>query len=96
MAEDVPRFTSNTLSVWNWTGTTGGGGMERLMVPDASLSVGQLSNISFFSGAGTGPLGTATFSLVNPGELVPVPEPGAVLTSGLMALAVFFRRRRQA
>ncbi len=95
-AIDAASFDGRTLSIWNWTGTPGGGGTERLMVPDGRLNRAQLANISFFSGAnGIGPLGTAAFSLTNPGELIPVPEPGPLATLGAFLLgAISFQRRR--
>jgi len=94
---DALSFTSNTLAVWNWSGTLGGGGTERLMVPDGALTVTQLGNISFYSDGGTpsGLLGTAAYSLTNPGELVPVPEPGALATAAVLAAAAFGPRRRR-
>ena len=87
-------FNSNTLSVWNWGGSLSGGGAERLLVPDGSLSAAQLANISFFSGNGTGPLGTAMFAPGGTGELIPVPEPSTLMAVLAFVGAALGRRRR--
>jgi autotransporter-associated beta strand protein len=93
-AVTASSFDTNTLSVWNWTGTLGGGGLEQLKVPNASLNAPQLGNISFYSGEGSGFLGTATFAGSGSGELVPVPEPSPLLATAALGAAALLRRRR--
>lgn len=92
--------STNQLSIWNWNGTTvwgdtsttgGAGAYTRLYIGAGAgdLSADQLGRISFYSGSGTGFLGTGSFF---GSEIIPVPEP-AVLVSGLFLVsALFFRR----
>ena len=93
----VLNFTSlltnaSPLQVWNWSGNVGtGGGTDQFIVNTTD----SFSNVFFFSDSGVSPLGTAAFATANPGELVPVPEPGA-LFAGLALLApLAWRERRQ-
>ena len=93
----VLNFTSlltnaSTLQVWNWSGNVGtGGGTDQFIVNITD----SFSNVVFFSDSGVSSLGTAAFATGNPGELVPVPEPGA-LFGGLALLATLaWRERRQ-
>ena len=88
------------LHIWNWSGTTGtGGGTDRLVISDGFLG-GSLaaSNVSFFSGSGTGLYSEAT-TFTSGGELVPsvsvsVPEPGTFFPAAVLVAAAFLRRRR--
>lgn len=79
-----------TLSIWNWTA-----GVDHLYFGSSSsgLNAGQLSQISFYGGSGTGFLGTATIS--GSGELSAIPEPSTVLAVvGLVGLIGYRERRR--
>jgi hypothetical protein len=60
----------------------------------SGLTSGDLSNISFYSGAGTGLLGTAAAFSGN--QIVAVPEPAVVLTGMLLLgwLMVSYRSRK--
>ena len=88
------------LHIWNWSGTTGtGGGTDRLVISGGFLG-GSLaaSNVSFFSGSGTGLYSEAT-TFTSGGELVPsvsvsVPEPGTFFPAAVLVAAAFLRRRR--
>ena len=88
------------LHIWNWSGTTGtGGGTDRLVISSGFLG-GSLaaSNVSFFSGSGTGLYSEAT-TFTSGGELVPslsvsVPEPGTFFPAAVLVAAAFLRRRR--
>jgi fibronectin-binding autotransporter adhesin len=88
------------LHIWNWSGTTGtGGGTDQLVISDGFLG-GSLaaSNVSFFSGSGTGLYSEAT-TFTSGGELVPsvsvaVPEPGTFFPAAVLVAAAFLRRRR--
>ena len=86
------------LKILNWDGGVWdhSGGTEFLMFPNAgSLTSGQLASIQFYSNDGTTPIGTGAGFLAGTGELVPVPEPSAVLAGfGLLGL-VWYRERRQ-
>lgn len=82
--------SGKTLSIYNWTLNT-----DHVFFGSDSLSLtaGDLSQISFFSGSGTGYLGTA--KLGSAGEITAVPEPSAVaMASGLAGLAGWRERRR--
>jgi autotransporter-associated beta strand protein len=97
--DSLTATSSLPLQIWNWSGTIGiGGGTDRLFITNgfggSSLAA---SDISFFSGSGTGLYsGATTFSgneLV-PGELVPVPEASTLLAVlGLMAPLAWRERR---
>ena len=94
------------LSIYNWNGTPLlGGGTEQLLfgtgANSTSLTSAQLNNISFFSGNGTGFLGTAVFATLNGlnGEVVPaftpVPEPSTWAVAALaLGVIVWTQRRR--
>jgi autotransporter-associated beta strand protein len=85
-----------TLSIYNWGGLTTGGGNDQLLfgIGDTALTSAQLDQISFYSGAGTGFLGTGAF-VGSLGEVVPVPEPSAVLVAlGMFGLAGWREGRR--
>jgi fibronectin-binding autotransporter adhesin len=82
---------SGTLSIYNWSGTllTGNGTDQLFFGTDATdLTVAQLNSINFYSGNGTGFLGTGIFAPDLDGEiiptLVPVPEPGTWISGALV------------
>ena len=89
------------LHIWNWSGTAGtGGGTDRLVISSGFLG-GSLaaSNVSFFSGSGTGLYSEATTFTSSGGELVPaasvaVPEPGTFFPAAVLVVGAFLRRRR--
>lgn len=84
-----------TLSIWNWTGTANTiNGTDQLNFTTGTANA-TFSNISFYSGAGSGLIGTGKM-LADGGtfELVPVPEPGA-LFAGLALLAPLAWRERR-
>jgi hypothetical protein len=95
-ASNLAAWTGGAiLSIYNWDGLyTGGGNDQVLFGSDTTgLTQSQLNQVSFFSGPGSGFLGSA-FILSN-GELVPVPEPSAVFTVlGLLGLVGYRERRR--
>lgn len=91
---------SGTLSIWNWSGTpVTGGGLEQLLfgtdTTTASLTQPQLNEISFYSGSGTGFLGTGAWATSNNGEVVPVPEPSTWMAAALAVGAIGFSLRRR-
>jgi hypothetical protein len=87
--------SSLPLQIWNWSGTIGtGGGTDRLFITSgfggSSLAA---SDVSFFSGSGTGLYSGATV-FTSGGELVPVPEASTLLAVlGLMAPLAWRERR---
>ena len=88
-------MNGNKLTIDNWNGTTyygyynstGGTGQLTQLMDLSGLTQSELNSISFYSGSTTssGFLGTAIFSLTNPNEIIPVPEPTVVI-SGLFLL----------
>ena len=94
---------AGSLAVWNWSGSTSGGGTDQLSFGSNGngLTSSQVAAIEFFSGAGVGSLGSA--QILNSGEVVPslaaVPEPAALLSAGLLFFTLGCRelgRRRPA
>ena len=81
--------------IWNWSGNVGiGGGTDRLFITSGAFG-GSLaaSDISFFSGPGTG-LYTGATTFTSGGELVPVPEASTLLAVlGLIAPLAWRERR---
>jgi hypothetical protein len=91
---------TGTLAIWNWSGTlVTGGGAEQLLFGNntttASLTQAQLNSISFYSGSGTGFLGTGAWATIGDGEVVPVPEPSTWIGAALALGAIGFTQRRR-
>ncbi len=94
----VPGWTG-TLSIYNWTS-----GSDHLFfgtvdhpwnLTDGGLTTSQLAQIAFFSGAGSGFLGTGGFLAGGFGEIAPVPEPSGVFAGlALFGLAGWRERRK--
>ena len=80
---------SGTLSIYNWSGTLiAGNGTDQVYfgTDNTGLTGTQLGQISFYSGAGTGFLGSATWGSDLDGEVVPlapVPEPSTWIAAAL-------------
>ena len=80
------------LQIWNWTAS---GTPDHLIATGGfSGSNTALTDITFYSDGGTTSLGTAKWVTGSAGELVPVPEPGA-LFAGLALLAPLAWRERR-
>jgi hypothetical protein len=96
-ASNLATWTGGAiLSIYNWAGSTLGGGSDQLLFGSNSsaLTSGQLGQISFYSDAGTTFLGTGAF-VGSLGEVVPVPEPSSLLMiAGLLGLATWREHRR--
>ncbi len=98
---------SNNLNIWNWTatnlpinadgGTAGDGLRDRLLFTTlGTLSAGELSQIHFFSDAGSTGLGDGRqISFGANQELVPVPEPTTILGALALVGLVGYRERRR-
>jgi autotransporter-associated beta strand protein len=88
---------SITLSIFNWTGSPGGGGTDQVYFgnDNTGLTASQLAEINFFSDNGLTPLGVA--QILGNGEIVPVavPEPGTWVAGGLVCLALVKTARRR-
>jgi fibronectin-binding autotransporter adhesin len=87
-----------TLSIYNWSGTnlwgaqspTQKGTYTRLYDLKQSGDQVNLANISFYSGMGTGFLGNGSFSGT---EIVPVPEPSAIISALLLLGLLLYSNR---
>ncbi len=89
---------TGVLSIWNYVGAPWASGTDKLFFGTNSLTAGDLSNIHFYSGPGTGQLDTGGAAFLPSGELVPVPETSTSLISAglaLLALSRETRRRRR-
>ena len=88
---------SGTLSIYGWSGSPSGGGTDEVFFgADAGgLTAAQLAMISFYSGDGSGFLGTG--AILGSGEVVPssaVPEPSTALLVSLFGAPLLWRRPR--
>lgn len=80
---------NGSLAIYNWDA-----GLDHLFITSGtSTGTFGLSNISFYSGAGTGFLGTAAFTGT---ELTAVPEPQTVALFGFSLIATLMMIRRSA
>ena len=90
---------SGVLSVWNWTGAVWTPGTDKLIFT-ANSSALNLSSVQFYSDGGFTPVGAGasflTGGATGSGELVPVPEPGALATAALLGFCIFRRETRRA
>lgn len=82
------------LSIWNYTGAILTAGTDKLIFTTNGLTSSNLSNIHFYSGEGTGKIDTSGAGFLAGGELVPVPEPGAMLAALGLLGAIAYRERR--
>lgn len=91
---------SGTLSIYNWSGTPlTGGGLDQLFFGNNSsgLSLAQLADFQFYSGAGTGAY-TPGAIILSDGEVVPltaVPEPSTWIGAALALAAIGFSQRQR-
>jgi fibronectin-binding autotransporter adhesin len=85
---------TGTLSIWNYNGAAWTLGSDKLIFADTSGLAAQLGNIDFYSGPGTGLLGTGGAGLIG-NELVPVPEGSSVLTALLLLAGAAYHERRR-
>ena len=80
---------ASLLQVWNWTGTINSpGGTDQLLFASTATGPG---SVQFYSDLGSTAIGSGAF-IGN--ELVPVPEPGAVLAALLLLAPAAWRERR--
>jgi fibronectin-binding autotransporter adhesin len=104
-AANAATWVGHTLNIYDWSGTpnTGGGTDQLYFGSDATgLTAAQLTDVQFFSGAGTGAY-TAGAIILSDGEIVPVvvPEPSTWVGGALALLVIAYqfpviRRRRLA
>ncbi len=86
------------IQIWNWSGTTiTGGGADQLLITSGLLGANiALTDISFYSGSGTGLQTLPTgFTGAGGNEVAPVPEAGSILTSLFLLGAAGWRERRK-
>jgi autotransporter-associated beta strand protein len=85
-AKSSGQSWTGTLSIYNWSGSTTGGGTDQVYfgTDNTGLTSTQLSQIEFYTGNGTGDLGMAR--ILADGEIVPVPEPATWL-AGILSIA---------
>jgi hypothetical protein len=86
--------SSLPLQIWNWSGNTGtGNGTDRLFITNGFGGSLTASDVSFYSGSGTGLYSGATV-FTSSNELVPVPEASTLLgVLGLLAPLAWRERR---
>lgn len=94
----VLNFSSVTawtgvLSVWNYTGAAWTLGTDKLTFASNTSNI-DLSKVEFYSGNGTGLIGTGGGGLIG-NELVPVPEPSGALASLILLGTLGYRERRR-
>jgi autotransporter-associated beta strand protein len=97
-ADSSGQTWNGTLSIYNYSGVpyTGNGSEQLLFGSNGSgLTQAQLNSISFYSGAGTGFLGTGGFAPDLDGEVVPVPEPSTWIGAALALAALGFTQRKR-
>ena len=87
----IGGLSANSLSIWNWSSAEGNA-THLYDTQVGGLSAGELANISFYSGSGTGLVGTGAFSGT---EIIPVPEPSVVIVALLLLGSLAFLRRRK-
>lgn len=84
---------AGSLDIYNWTGNaTTAGGIDQLIFASFDLTPAQLANVNFYSGSGSGKIGSGATFIGS--ELVPVPEPGAIALLALL-LPIAGRRERR-
>lgn len=85
------------LNIYNWRGSFAGGGTDQLIFGSSTgtLTDTQLSELRFYSDAGGTFLGTGRFSMLNNGEVVPVPETVPALAAGLVVAYLVRRHARR-
>ncbi len=95
-ADSSAQAWSGTLSIWNWSGSWGGGGTDRIFFGNGSgtgLTGAQIASIRLYSDSGS-TLVPGTLAMMGSGELAPVPEPTAVLSLAALCGVVGWRERR--
>ena len=87
-ANSSAQTWTGTLSIYNWSGSTAGGGTDQLYFgnDNTGLNTGQLGQVTFYSDSGTTALGVA--QILMDGEIVPVPEPATWFAASLTVIAV--------
>jgi len=91
-ADSTAATWTGTLQVLNWTGNLSGGGSDQLIFGSSGLDATKISQVTFVDPNGISGNFGAQFAGT---ELVPVPEPTALMAV-LAALGAALQRRRRA
>ncbi|MEY2538522.1 MAG: hypothetical protein QOG67_2262 [Verrucomicrobiota bacterium] len=97
-ANSSAQTWTNTLSIYNWSGTllTGGGDDQLYFGTDSTgVTADQLNQIAFYSDSGMTFLGAGAYATGMDGEIVPVAEAGTWLAGVLAFAAIGFSQRGQ-
>lgn len=94
-ANSASQSWTGLMEIWNWSGALAGGGSDQLGFGAGGLTQSQIDKITFLNPAGMDP-GTYGAKLLGNGELVPVPEPGALSMCGILIALIGLRDRRSA
>jgi len=95
-SHSVSWSSGSTLTIYNWSGSTHGGGSDQLYfgTTTSGLTSAQLGEIVFSNPAGFALAGNYPAAILADGEIVPVPEPATYVAAGcLLALAVYRERK---
>ena len=93
------NWAGGNLNITNWSGSISGGGTDQLFFGSNSngINSNRLAQIRFVNPAG---FATGTYGAIqlNSGEIVPIPEPSAMIGAGLLSGLIIMdilRRRKQ-
>ena len=91
-----PWNPSAQLPIHNWSGLLTGGGTDQIYFGNNSsgLTPAKLAQIQFINPAGLTP-GTYAATILSTGEIVPVPEPTALLTAALLLILCLFLTQKK-
>jgi fibronectin-binding autotransporter adhesin len=91
-----PWNVSAQLLIQNWSGLLTGGGTDQIYFGNnaSGLTPSKLSQIQFVNPAGLLP-GTYGAQILSTGEIVPIPEPGALLTVALLLILCLFQMQKK-
>ena len=87
--------SGSVLKIYNWTGSPAGGGTDEVFFgSDATgLTSTQLSQVAFYSDAGSSFLGSG--GILADGEIVPIPEPATAAGALILVGIVGYHERRR-
>jgi fibronectin-binding autotransporter adhesin len=100
MADSSSLVWSSSLSIYNWNGNAGGGGVDQFFIgtTNSGVTTDQLSKIFFVDPTvdGISYAGTFNSSILGNGEIVAlIPEPSAAALALLASVSLMIRRKRE-